>query len=163
MRHQVRFWHSQLTIVQLRYTFLTEVTNGSYQANLSSGLINGLRPIDLERAFFSFWDMDTGEPAQHGGSATPEAMQMGPQSAFVVVGHRRDDNTTEVVNSSTWAEALGNRSLDFLDAVSAGNWTPWEWWNPLDNESTRAARMAWATTIRSRRGRAPSLTSNERE
>ena len=46
-----RFWNDQFTIVQLRYTFMTEEATGSYYAN-SSG-VYGLRELDVGRIFVS--------------------------------------------------------------------------------------------------------------
>ena len=50
-----KYWNDQLTVVQLKYEFLTEVSPGSYRA--SSGVTSGLRALDVERLYFSFWDM----------------------------------------------------------------------------------------------------------
>jgi hypothetical protein len=62
-----KFWHSEVTIVQLRYNFVTEKSAGSYYSD-STGA-RGLRPLDVGRIIFSFWDVDmcacSPQPACH--------------------------------------------------------------------------------------------------
>ena len=53
------------TAVQLRFDFLQESSIGSYAASGISGLI----PVTMARTYFSFFDLDTGEP-QFDGSQT---------------------------------------------------------------------------------------------
>ena len=50
-----RFWNDQLTIVQLRYAFMREVSTGSYTANASG--VYGLTPLDIGSVYISFWDI----------------------------------------------------------------------------------------------------------
>ena len=97
-----KFWNDQFTIVQLKYEFLTETSPNSYTA--TGNYRYGLQPIDLERIYFSFWDADTGISQVQGAVPAVEAMQMGPQIAWAYRGRRRDDFTTEIISSSTWAE-----------------------------------------------------------
>ena len=54
----------------------------------------GLTPVDLGRAFFSFWDVDTGQPTFAGSDIQIEAMQMGPQ-AIRAFTH----STTEIIEN----------------------------------------------------------------
>ena len=72
-----KFWNDQFSIVQLRYSFMTEISQGAYRAD-SSG-VYGLRPLNVGRMYMTFWDMDTGMPTFGASQVQKEAMQMGPQ------------------------------------------------------------------------------------
>ena len=109
-----RFWHAAYTIVQLRFDFLTEVSFGSYT---SSGL-GGLSPLQLDRTYVSFFDVDTGEPTFAGSGVQAEAIQMGPQAADV-----QTMPTTEL-RTDTWQALLGSDPRD----ARFGNYD-WEEWS----------------------------------
>jgi hypothetical protein len=110
-----RFWHDLFTIVQLRFDFLTETQQDiSYQQLGLSGLV----PIELERTFISFYDLDTGEPTFARSSVQVEAIQMGPQAVDV-----QTMNATELQTFNNWPELLGSdpRTTSF----GGGVWPTW--------------------------------------
>jgi hypothetical protein len=109
-----QFWSDTFTIVQLRFDFLREATDGAYQQLGLSGLV----PIELERTFISFYDLDTGEPTFARSSVQVEAIQMGPQAVDV-----QTMNATELQTFNNWPELLGSdpRTTSF----GGGVWPTW--------------------------------------
>ena len=53
-----RSWNQIFTVVQLRFDFLAESAVGAYGAVGLPALI----PVTLSRTYFTFYDLDTGEP-----------------------------------------------------------------------------------------------------
>ena len=99
-----------------RYEFLVEAYTGSYIAERSAGRegVNGLRAVNVGRAFVSFWDLDTGIPTFAGSGVQIEAFQVGPQAYTMIKGQVSATSVVTEVNSTTngWHDLLLNSSSD---------------------------------------------------
>jgi hypothetical protein len=99
-RPTAKFWNTQYSLVQLRYEFYTETSTGSYETARAAGNgMTGLTPQDVGRTFFTFWDIDQGQPTFSGSFDQIEAFQMGPQALRVRAAVRRAPSATGVVAS----------------------------------------------------------------
>ena len=126
-----KLWYSTFTGAQFRFDFLREPQPGSYAA---SG-VNGLSPLTLQRLFFTFWDVDTGQPTFANSAQQVEAMQMGPQAVLAERGVG-DDGASDLRFTQTWHEifaeqppsAIGDAVADA--SVRLAGWDMWRQTNP---------------------------------
>jgi hypothetical protein len=102
-RPTAKFWNTQYSLVQLRYEFYTEMSTGSYETARAAGNgMTGLTPQDIGRTFFSFWDLDQGQPTFSGSFTQIEAFQMGPQAYRVRAAVRRTRADTALRTQRVW-------------------------------------------------------------
>jgi hypothetical protein len=123
-----QFWHATFTIVQLRFDFLTETQQGSSYQQLG---LAGMVPLDLQRTYFTFWDVDTGTPTFAGSGEQVEALQVGPQAATATRG-LGDNGTSELLIFSSWLRLFETHPAPVLMEASErlGAWALWERTNP---------------------------------
>lgn len=113
-RHQrSKLWSEQFTMVQLNYTFMTEVVqHSSYVANRTG--VYGLEPLSLQKVFISFWDFDSGTPRFDKSYYQREALQVGPQADFVWTSKTTTSGVnTEVKKYENWSSATQDDEVPY--------------------------------------------------